>query len=58
VVLALGQVAKALLYGVEPFDPLALVSAALLLLVLAGVAAVLPGRRASLLDPSTALRRE
>ena len=58
VVLAIGQVAKALLYGVEPFDPFALVSAALLLLVLAGVAAVLPGRRASLLDPSTALRRE
>jgi predicted permease len=58
VVLAIGQVAKALLYGVEPFDPFALVSAALLLLVLAGVAAVLPGRRASLLDPSSALRRE
>jgi predicted permease len=58
VVLAIGQVAKALLFGVEPFDPFALVSAALLLLVLAGVAAVLPGRRASLLDPSTALRRE
>jgi hypothetical protein len=57
-VLALGQIVKALLYGVEPFDLLALVSAALLLLVLAGVAAVLPGRRASLLDPSTALRRE
>jgi predicted permease len=58
VVFAIGQVAKALLYGVEPFDPLALASAALLLLVLAGVAAILPGRRASLLDPSTALRRE
>jgi ABC-type lipoprotein release transport system permease subunit len=35
-----------------------LTGAALLLLVLAGVAAALPGRRASLLDPSTALRRE
>jgi predicted permease len=58
VALAIGQVAKALLYSVEPFDPFALVSAALLLLALAGVAAVLPGRRASLLDPSTALRRE
>jgi macrolide transport system ATP-binding/permease protein len=58
VVLAIGKVAKASLYGIEPFDPLALVSAALLLLVLAALAAVLPGRRASLLDPSTALRRE
>jgi predicted permease len=58
VVLAVGQVAKALLYGVEPLDPLALVSAAVLLLGLGSVAAVLPGRRASLLDPLTALRRE
>jgi ABC-type antimicrobial peptide transport system permease subunit len=57
-VLAIGKVAKASLYGIEPFDPLALVTAALLLLVLAALAAVLPGRRASLLDPSTALRRE
>jgi ABC-type antimicrobial peptide transport system permease subunit len=57
-VLPIGQVAKALLYGVEPFDPFALMSAGLLLLALAGVAAVLPARRASFLDPSTALRRE
>jgi ABC-type antimicrobial peptide transport system permease subunit len=56
--LAVGQVAKALLYGVEPFDLSALASAAFLLLVLAALAAVLPGRRASLLDPSTALRGE
>ncbi|MBI4907381.1 MAG: ABC transporter permease [Acidobacteria bacterium] len=58
VVLAIGQVAKASLYGVEPHDPLTLASAALLLLVWAAVASVLPGRRASLLDPSTALRRD
>jgi predicted permease len=58
VVLGIGQVAKASLYGVEPFDPLALVTAALLLLVFAAFAAVLPARRASLLDPSAALRRE
>jgi predicted permease len=58
VVLALGRVAKALLYGVEPLDPLALASAALLLLVFAALAATLPGCRASLLDPTTALRRE
>jgi len=58
VVLMVGQVAKALLYGVEPLDPLSLASAALLLLTFAALAAVLPGRRASLLDPSTALRRE
>lgn len=57
-VLAFGKVAKASLYGIEPFDPLALVSAALLLFLLAALAAVLPGRRASLLDPLTALRHE
>jgi ABC-type antimicrobial peptide transport system permease subunit len=55
--LAIGQVARASLDGIEPFDPLVLASAALLLLALAAVAAILPGRRASLLDPSAALRR-
>jgi predicted permease len=58
VALAIGKVARASLYGVEPFDPFALTSAALLLLALAALAAVVPGRRASALDPSTALRRE
>ncbi|MEX2261045.1 MAG: ABC transporter permease [Bryobacteraceae bacterium] len=58
VVLALGQVTKASLYGVEPFDPLAFASAALLLLLFTALAATLPGRRASLLDPTSALRRE
>jgi predicted permease len=57
-VLAIGKVAGASLYGIEPFDPLALASAALLLLVFATLAAVLPGRRASMLDPAMALRRE
>ena len=58
VVLALVRVTKASLYGVEPFDPLAFASAALLLLVFTALAATLPGRRASLLDPTSALRRE
>jgi predicted permease len=57
-VLAVGSVARATLYGVEPLDLPALLSAALLLLVCAGLAASLPGRRASVLDPATALRRE
>lgn len=56
--LAIGKVAKALLFGVEPSDPFALAGAAALLLALAGLASALPGRRASLLDPSTALRRD
>jgi predicted permease len=58
VVLAIAEVAKASLYGVGSVDPIALASAALLLAVFAALAAVAPGRRASLLDPTTALRRE
>jgi ABC-type antimicrobial peptide transport system permease subunit len=58
VVLALGRVAKAALYGIEPFDPVALASAALLLLVFTALAATWPGLRASSLHPTTALRRE
>jgi predicted permease len=58
VVLALGQLTKATLYGVEPFDPVTFGAAAMLLLVFAALAATLPGRRASMLDPTAALRRE
>jgi predicted permease len=58
VLLVLGQLVKASLYGVKPSDPLTFGSAALLLVVCAGLAAGVPGRRASLLDPTTALRRE
>jgi predicted permease len=57
-VLSTGQVARTSLYGVEPSDPVTLAGAAGLLLVLAAIAAALPGRRASRLDPSVALRRE
>jgi predicted permease len=58
VVLALGQVTKVLLYGVQPFDPLAFASTALLLLAFTAVAAIGPSRKASLLDPTSALRSE
>jgi predicted permease len=57
-VLALGRTAKALLYGVTPFDPAAFSAAALLLVVFTVLAAIVPGRRASLLDPMSALRRD
>jgi predicted permease len=58
VVLTAGRVAGSLLYGVAPLDPVSFASATLLLLVFAALAAVMPGRRASLLDPSAALRRD
>jgi ABC-type antimicrobial peptide transport system permease subunit len=58
VVWLVAGLAKALLYGVTPFDPLTLATTALLLLAFSILAAVVPAMRASLLDPSSALRTE
>jgi predicted permease len=46
------------LFGVRPHDPIAVVSATIVLLAAAFVAAYLPARRASRIDPVTALRHE
>ena len=56
--LALGRTAKSLLYGLEANDPVAVVSAAAVLTVVALGAAYLPARRASRVDPMRALRAE
>jgi predicted permease len=58
VVMVLGRAIRALLYGVTPVDPFALSAAALLLIAFAVIAAIVPGRRASRLDPMSALRRD
>jgi predicted permease len=52
---ALTRVMQSLLFDVSPLDPLALGGAALLLLGVAGLSSYLPARRASLVDPKTAI---
>jgi len=52
------RVLTALMFGVSPVDPFSYVVAVLIVLVGATAGAWLPARRAMLLDPTTALRRE
>jgi ABC-type antimicrobial peptide transport system permease subunit len=55
---ALGRAARSLLFGVEAGDPLMLAAAAAVLTVVTLGAAYIPTRRASRVDPMTALRYE
>ncbi len=56
--LALARLVASLLYGVSARDPLTLIGAALVLLVIAGAASLLPALRASRVDPMEVLRPE
>jgi predicted permease len=56
--IALAQIIRNQLYGVAPSDPLTFISGALLLLVVAALAAWLPARRATKVNPLVALRAE
>lgn len=56
--LALGRLMSSLLFGLDPFDPLTLAAAGVALMVVSGVAAWWPARRAARLDPLAALRCE
>jgi len=57
-VLATVRIVKSYLYGIEPYDPKTLISAIVLLLAVAILAAWLPARRAARIDPMKALRYE
>jgi predicted permease len=56
--LLLGQLIASFLYGVHASDPLTFVSVSLLMLGVAVLAAFIPARRATRVDPMVALRRE
>ncbi len=56
--LALGRFLSAYLYGVSPADPATYAIVTALVLAVAGLAAFLPARRASRVDPLIALRYE
>ena len=58
VALALERQASSLLFGLGDVDAPSLAAAVLILAAVAGIAAYLPARRASLVDPATALRYE
>ena len=56
--LGLSRYMQSLLFGLKPMDPLSLAGVVLIMTVMAITAAIVPARRASTIDPLTALRYE
>jgi ABC-type antimicrobial peptide transport system permease subunit len=56
--LALGRVARSLLYGIEGVQPAVLMAAALSLAAVALAAGLVPAHRASRINPMVALRND
>jgi putative ABC transport system permease protein len=54
----LPRLARALLFGVQPFDPVSIASAVAIVLIASTAAAALPVQRAVRVDPATALRED
>jgi putative ABC transport system permease protein len=56
--LGLTRLVKALLYGIEPYDPPTMLGGVLILLMVALAASWIPARRAAAIEPMEALRHE
>lgn len=56
--LALSRVLKSLLFSISPYDPISFIAVALLLIIVALVAILIPARSAMKADPVIALRHE
>ncbi len=58
VALALVQVMRSVVYGIEPHDPLTIIGTVGIMVTVAALAAWIPARRAAKVDPMVALRYE
>ena len=58
VALALVQVMRSVVYGIEPHDPLTIIGTVGIMVTVAALAAWIPARRAAKVDPMEALRYE
>jgi predicted permease len=58
VALAVVQVMRSVVYGIEPHDPLTMIGTVVIMVAVAAIAAWIPARRAARIDPKEALRYE